>query len=47
MPRLEVDIVAEDEHVSGTVRREDGEDVPFVGWIALLSLLQQAVTVTP
>ena len=45
MPRLEVDIeLAEDEHVSGTVRAEDGQDVPFVGWIALLSLLQQAVT---
>jgi len=47
VPRLEVDIVlAEDDHVSGTVRTEGGEDVPFVGWIALLSLLQQAVTVS-
>lgn len=46
MPRLEVDIaLADGEHVSGTVRAEDGTDVPFVGWIALLSLLQQAVTV--
>jgi hypothetical protein len=44
MPRLEVDIsLADGEHVAGTVRCEDGEDVAFVGWIALLSLLQAAV----
>ena len=45
MPHLEVDIALEDgEHVRGTVKREDGEDMPFVGWIGLLSLLQAAVT---
>jgi len=46
MPRLEVEIEAEDgdEHVFGTIRTEDGDDVSFVGWIGLLALLQQAVT---
>jgi hypothetical protein len=43
--RLEVQIdVEEDDHVYGTVRTEDGHDSSFVGWIGLLSLLQQAVT---
>ena len=46
MPRLELDIDVSDDpdHVRGTVRSEGGEDVAFVGWIGLLSLLQQAVT---
>jgi hypothetical protein len=46
MARLEVqiDVEDDDEHVFGTVRTETGEDVSFVGWIGLLSLLQQAVS---
>jgi hypothetical protein len=50
MPRLEVHIDvgdgsdADPVHVHGTVRTEDGDDVAFVGWIGLFSLLQQAVS---
>jgi hypothetical protein len=45
VPRLElqIDVEDDDEHVFGIVRTEDGADAPFVGWIGLLSLLQQAV----
>ena len=31
-------------HVLGTLRREDGAEEEFVGWVALLALLQQVVT---
>ena len=34
-------------HVAGTLRREDGHETPFVGWISLLALLQQALTAAP
>ena len=46
MPRLElqIDVEKDDEHVFGTVRTEDGDDAPFVGWIGLIALLQQAVS---
>jgi hypothetical protein len=46
MPRLELQIDVEDgeEHVYGIVRTEGGVDHSFVGWIGLLSLLQQAVS---
>jgi hypothetical protein len=46
VPRLELQIDVEDgdEHVYGTIRTEGGDDVAFVGWIGLLSLLQQAVS---
>jgi hypothetical protein len=30
-------------HVVGTVRRDGGTEVPFVGWTELLALIQQAV----
>jgi hypothetical protein len=40
---LEIDVAEDDEHVRGTLRPEGGEQVPFVGWIGLLALLQQAV----
>ena len=45
MPRLEVEIdVEDDDRVYGTIRPEGGDDVPFVGWIGLMALLQQAVS---
>jgi hypothetical protein len=51
MPRLEIDIdvdnaAAEGDgmQVSGTLIGPDGAR-PFVGWVGLLALLQQAVTV--
>ena len=31
-------------HVAGTVRREDGVETAFVGWVGLMALLQQALT---
>jgi len=48
VPRLEVEIDAEPGAgdglaVSGVVRDESGEETPFVGWVGLLSLLQQAL----
>ena len=50
MPRLEIDIeVAADAgrdgplHVHGTLRREGGAELGFVGWVSLLALLEQAV----
>jgi len=46
--RLEVEIDAEHDAddgltVSGVVRDESGGETPFVGWVGLLSLLQQAL----
>ena len=52
MARLEVDIEvdraapadgSEPLLVSGSVRRPDGGEAAFTGWVGLLSLLQQAV----
>jgi len=45
MARLELEIEVDDleEHVYGTIRTEDGDDVAFVGWIGLMLLLQRAV----
>jgi len=53
MARLQLDIavdgtVPEDgggPHVTGTLRSEDGTEATFVGWIGLLSLVQDAVSV--
>ena len=36
----------EDVPVSGTVRREDGAEHPFVGWVNLMALLHDAVVLT-
>jgi hypothetical protein len=33
-------------HVTGRLRDEFGFDQPFVGWVGLLAILQQAVTQT-
>lgn len=46
--RIEVTIELEpdSEHVRGTVRREDGEEAPFVGWLSLMALLQAAAAPT-
>jgi len=52
MARLQLDIavdgtVPEDgggPHVTGTLRSEDGTEATFVGWIGLLSLIQDAVS---
>ena len=41
---LEIDVDGDAQHVKGTIRPEGGERVPFVGWIGLMALLQQAVT---
>jgi hypothetical protein len=30
--------------VRGTVRRRDGAEEPFVGWLSLMVVLQEAVT---
>ena len=51
MARLELTIDVEPQatdddalHVAGTVRREDGVETAFVGWVSLLALLQQSLT---
>jgi hypothetical protein len=52
MPRLVVDIEADHVepsegdhlHVVGTVAPAGGPEVGFVGWVALLALLQRAVS---
>lgn len=51
MPRLELNIEVADSDrgsgaglpVAGTVQGEDGEVVAFVGWVGLLSLIEQAL----
>ena len=52
MARLEVDIEVQSSpasdgssplQVSGSVRRSDGDEAAFTGWVGLLALLQQAV----
>jgi hypothetical protein len=52
MARLELEIEAEEGdgqggavHVAGVVRDESGRETAFVGWVGLLSLLQQALSV--
>ena len=50
MTRLEVDLSVDDAssdegvHVRGMVRSADGTEQPFVGWVGLLALLQDAVS---
>ena len=49
MPRLELDIDTEpgddggEPHVRGVVRSGDGRESEFLGWVALVALLQQAL----
>ena len=53
MARLELVIEADADapagggqlHVRGTVRTGDGPETGFVGWVGLLALLEQALTV--
>ena len=40
--QLAPDTVDGDGRVSGSVRRDGAEPVPFVGWLSLLALLEQA-----
>ena len=55
VPRLELHIevdgaeqvTADHLQVAGTVKPEGGQPVSFVGWVGLLALLQQAVSVAP
>ena len=50
MPRLDLQIDDDDEHrgdglhVHGIVRTETGDELPFVGWVGLMALLQRAVS---
>ena len=41
---VQIDRDGDDEHVSGTVRDGAGVAMPFVGWVGLLALLQQAIS---
>jgi hypothetical protein len=54
MPRLQLDIAVDraaadgpageaDPPVRGTLVHPDGRETPFVGWVGLLALLQEAV----
>jgi hypothetical protein len=53
MARLQLDITVDRDapddgggpQVTGAVRHEDGTEAAFVGWIGLLSLVQDAVSV--
>ena len=40
---LEIEVDEREDHVYGTLRTEDGDDVAFVGWIGLMLVLQRAV----
>ena len=41
MTRLELEIEVEDAHVRGTLHAEGGRQLPFVGWLSLLALLER------
>jgi hypothetical protein len=42
--RLSLDLELDREPIAGTLRRAGKADVPFSGWIQLVSLLQTAAT---
>jgi hypothetical protein len=42
--RLTLDLELDREPIAGTLRRAGKADVPFSGWIQLVSLLQTAAT---
>lgn len=50
MTKIELELeryaVADDEapHVQGSIRVASGSPTPFVGWVALLALLEEAAT---
>jgi hypothetical protein len=42
--QLTIDIELDSEPIAGSLGRADGSSTPFTGWIALVSLLQDAAT---